>query len=75
MVSASPEILVRWEHTAEGKKVTIRPLAGTRRVAPRPELDKATEAELVADPKGACRARDADRPGAQRRGRIAKPAA
>ena len=51
VVSASPEILVRQEHTAEGKKVTIRPLAGTRPRGATPELDKATEEELVADPK------------------------
>jgi anthranilate synthase component 1 len=51
VVSASPEILVRQEHTPEGTKVTIRPLAGTRPRGATPELDKATEAELVADPK------------------------
>ena len=51
VVSASPEILVRQEHTAEGKKVTIRPLAGTRPRGATPELDKATEIELVNDPK------------------------
>jgi anthranilate synthase component 1 len=53
VVSASPEILVRIENidgTAE-QKVTIRPLAGTRPRGATPELDKATEAELVADPK------------------------
>ncbi len=32
-------------------KVTIRPLAGTRPRGATPELDKAAEAELVADPK------------------------
>ena len=51
VVGASPEILVRQENTAEGKKVTIRPLAGTRPRGATPEIDKATEAELVADPK------------------------
>ncbi|MCA0326978.1 MAG: anthranilate synthase component I [Proteobacteria bacterium] len=51
VVSASPEILVRQENTPEGTKVTIRPLAGTRPRGATPELDKATEAELVADPK------------------------
>ena len=51
VVGASPEILVRQEHTPEGQKVTIRPLAGTRPRGATPELDKATEAELLADPK------------------------
>ena len=51
VVSASPEILVRQEHTAEGKKVTIRPLAGTRPRGATPEIDKALEAELKGDPK------------------------
>src|SRR5690606_8398082 len=48
VVGASPEILVRQEHTAEGEqKITIRPLAGTRPRGATPELDKATEVELV----------------------------
>lgn len=51
VVSASPEILVRQEHTAEGTKVTIRPLAGTRPRGATPEQDKAIEQELVSDPK------------------------
>ena len=51
IVGASPEILVRHEHTPEGDKVTIRPLAGTRPRGNSPEHDKATEAELLADPK------------------------
>jgi len=51
IVGASPEILVRHEHTDEGDKVTIRPLAGTRPRGATPELDKATEADLLADPK------------------------
>jgi anthranilate synthase component 1 len=51
IVGASPEILVRQEHTAEGDKVTIRPLAGTRPRGATPELDKALEAELSSDPK------------------------
>ncbi|MBC7734107.1 MAG: chorismate-binding protein, partial [Bacteriovorax sp.] len=44
-------ILVRQEHTPEGDKVTIRPLAGTRPRGATPELDKALEAELKGDPK------------------------
>ncbi|MBX3611850.1 MAG: anthranilate synthase component I [Hydrogenophaga sp.] len=51
VVGASPEILVRQEHTDEGQKVTIRPLAGTRPRGATPEKDKATEVELINDPK------------------------
>ena len=51
IVGASPEILVRHEHTPDGDKITIRPLAGTRPRGATPERDKATEAELLADPK------------------------
>ena len=51
VVGASPEILVRQEHTPEGDKVTIRPLAGTRPRGATPELDKALEVELRSDPK------------------------
>jgi anthranilate synthase component 1 len=51
IVGASPEILVRREHTPEGDKVTIRPLAGTRPRGATPEQDKALEQELGADPK------------------------
>ena len=51
VVGASPEILVRQETTAEGNKVTIRPLAGTRPRGATPEADIATEHELINDPK------------------------
>ncbi|PHM18809.1 MAG: anthranilate synthase component I [Curvibacter sp. PD_MW3] len=51
VVGASPEILVRQEKTAEGQKVTIRPLAGTRPRGATPELDRAAEVELINDPK------------------------
>ena len=51
VVGASPEILVRHEATAEGDKITIRPLAGTRPRGTSPEHDKATEADLLSDPK------------------------
>ena len=51
VVGASPEILVRQETTPDGAKVTIRPLAGTRPRGATPETDKATEHELVNDPK------------------------
>ncbi len=51
VVGASPEILVRQERTDEGQKITIRPLAGTRPRGATPEQDKATELELINDPK------------------------
>jgi anthranilate synthase component 1 len=51
IVGASPEILVRHEHTPEGDKITIRPLAGTRPRGTSPESDKATELDLLSDPK------------------------
>ena len=55
VVGASPEILVRQEQVeyegGVGQKITIRPLAGTRPRASTPEKDKATEHELVNDPK------------------------
>ncbi|MCE1192670.1 MAG: anthranilate synthase component I [Acidovorax sp.] len=51
VVGASPEILVRQEKTEEGAKITIRPLAGTRPRGATPEKDKATEVELINDPK------------------------
>lgn len=51
IVGASPEILVRQEHTQDGQKITIRPLAGTRPRGATPEQDQALEVELKADPK------------------------
>ena len=51
IVAASPEILVRQESTADGPKVTIRPLAGTRPRAADPKRDLEVEHELVNDPK------------------------
>jgi len=47
VVGASPEILVR----LEGGKVTLRPIAGTRRRGANAEEDRALAAELLADPK------------------------
>ncbi len=47
IVGASPEILVR----LEGDKVTLRPIAGTRRRGATPAEDEALAAELLADPK------------------------
>src|ERR1051325_1318059 len=51
VIGASPEILVRQEQIAQGQKVTIRPLAGTRPRGATPDLDRAAEEELVNDPK------------------------
>jgi anthranilate synthase component 1 len=47
VVGASPEILVR----LEGDKVTLRPIAGTRRRGANADEDRALAAELLADPK------------------------
>ena len=47
LVGASPEILVR----REGDKVTLRPIAGTRKRGATPEKDQEMERELVGDPK------------------------
>jgi anthranilate synthase component 1 len=47
ILGASPETLVR----LEGDKMTVRPLAGTRRRGKTPEEDLALERELLADPK------------------------
>jgi anthranilate synthase component 1 len=47
ILGASPETLVR----LEGEKMTVRPLAGTRRRGKTPEEDRALEVELLADPK------------------------
>ena len=47
VVGASPEILVR----LEDGKVTLRPIAGTRRRGATPEEDEALAAELLADEK------------------------
>ncbi len=56
VVGASPEILVRQEAaaTASGEpatKVTIRPIAGTRKRGLTPVQDEALAQELLADPK------------------------
>ena len=47
LVGASPEILVR----REGDKVTLRPIAGTRKRGATPQRDLELERELLADPK------------------------
>ncbi len=52
IVGASPEILVRNEALPDGgKKVTLRPIAGTRSRGATPERDAELAAELLADPK------------------------
>ncbi|HWF01513.1 MAG TPA: anthranilate synthase component I [Caulobacteraceae bacterium] len=47
LVGSSPEILVR----LRDRKITIRPIAGTRRRGATPQEDLALEAELLADQK------------------------
>ena len=47
LVGASPEIMCR----VEGREMTVRPLAGTRRRGATAEEDKTLAAELLADPK------------------------
>ncbi|WP_112322579.1 anthranilate synthase component I [Oceanibium sediminis] len=47
VVGASPEILVK----VSDRKVTIRPIAGTRPRGATPEEDRAFEADLLGDPK------------------------
>ncbi|NQT51874.1 chorismate-binding protein, partial [bacterium] len=47
LVGASPEVMVK----LEGDKITVRPIAGTRRRGATPEEDEALAAELIADPK------------------------
>lgn len=47
LVGSSPEILVR----LRGGKVTIRPIAGTRKRGASPQEDQALAEELLADPK------------------------
>jgi anthranilate synthase component 1 len=47
VIGASPEVLVR----KEGRRVEVRPIAGTRPRGVTPEEDLRLEAELLADPK------------------------
>jgi len=52
IVGASPEILVRNETSPAGeRKVTLRPIAGTRPRGSTPERDAELAVELLADPK------------------------
>jgi anthranilate synthase component 1 len=47
LVGASPEVMVR----VEGREITLRPIAGTRRRGATEAEDQELEAELLADPK------------------------
>jgi anthranilate synthase component 1 len=47
VVGSSPEVLVR----VQQRKITLRPIAGTRHRGATPEEDRQLEAELLADPK------------------------
>jgi len=51
VVGSSPEILVRLEGEGKGKRITLRPIAGTRPRGATREEDQRLEAELLADPK------------------------
>ena len=52
LVASSPEILCRVRRDGDGGLVlTNRPLAGTRKRGATPEMDRALEADLLADPK------------------------
>ena len=51
VVGASPEILVRLEHQDGERRVTVRPIAGTRKRGATMAEDEALAADLLADPK------------------------
>lgn len=52
IIGSSPEIMVKAENTADGKRIaTLRPIAGTRRRGKTPQEDKALGEELLQDPK------------------------
>ena len=51
IIGSSPEILVRQENVPEGRKVIVRPLAGTRPRGATPEKDTQLASELLADTK------------------------
>jgi anthranilate synthase component I len=51
VVGASPEILVRLEGEGETRKVTVRPIAGTRKRGASAAEDAALAADLLADQK------------------------
>ncbi len=51
LAGASPEVMVRVEPGEAGRKLTLRPIAGTRRRGETRAEDLALERELLADPK------------------------
>lgn len=52
IAGASPEVMVRLQNTGlNSRRVTVRPLAGTRPRGETPEADDALASELLADPK------------------------
>ncbi|TAG92530.1 MAG: anthranilate synthase component I family protein [Oscillatoriales cyanobacterium] len=52
IIGSSPEIMVKAENTADGKRIaTLRPIAGTRRRGKTSQEDDALAAELLQDPK------------------------
>jgi len=51
VVGASPEILVRLENEEEGRRITLRPIAGTRRRGRTTAEDETLAKELLADEK------------------------
>ncbi|MFN3398687.1 MAG: chorismate-binding protein, partial [Sulfurimicrobium sp.] len=51
VVGASPEILVRLEEEGGKRKITVRPIAGTRKRGANAVEDAQLAAELLADPK------------------------
>ncbi|MFN3884270.1 MAG: anthranilate synthase component I [Rhodocyclaceae bacterium] len=51
IVGASPEILVRLEEEGGKRKITVRPIAGTRKRGANAVEDAQLAAELLADPK------------------------
>ena len=51
VVGASPEILVRLDDETGGRRVTVRPIAGTRRRGATTDEDLALERELLSDEK------------------------
>lgn len=52
IIGSSPEIMVKAENTADGKRIaTLRPIAGTRRRGKTDQEDEALAAELLQDPK------------------------
>lgn len=51
VVGSSPEILVKLDHEGDRQRVTVRPIAGTRKRGATSEEDLALERELLADRK------------------------